>query len=524
MKEGTKSAAIYARLSVDRDGKKVGIDTQLEDSRRLAKERGWTIVDEYIDRNLTAADKLVARPEYNRLVADFEARRFDALVCWDLDRLTRQPRQLEDWIDAAESREVVLVTANGEADLGTDGGRLYARLKVAVAKGETERASARQKRSKQARRESGKWHGGPAPFGYRAKDSTLVPEPREKELIEEAAKRLLEGESLHSIVKDWNNPTVPGGIEPKNPTRKGEHWRQSNLRRMLLNRSLLGETKAGVPGWEPVIDQRTFDRLTRLLTDPSRKVTHSPGVKGGKYSMGGGLTVCGRCDKSLISASKKVRGGAKVARLACLRRVNGAHPAHAPVEVEVTRDGEKVKVWQDSGRVTIEHAALEAHVFEEVFDRLSRSGPWAQRLSKHNPETEKQIDDLERERADLRDQRERAGRSYVLGIMPERDAQAEVARLDALIDGVDRQLGVLLTHPVVEKVVTDGIDWDSMTPGSKRTFLRYFIEKVVVNEWPKGRATTLIRKRSNETAAEFKARRAEHRAKGMKDRVKIVWR
>lgn len=51
------------------------------------------------------------------MVADYEAGKFTASICWDLDRLTRQPRELEDWIDAAKFRGLALVTANGEADL-----------------------------------------------------------------------------------------------------------------------------------------------------------------------------------------------------------------------------------------------------------------------------------------------------------------------------------------------------------------------------------------------------------------------
>ncbi|WP_141753505.1 hypothetical protein ACLUU9_08325 [Rothia mucilaginosa] len=39
------------------------------------------------------------------------------MVCYDLDRLIRQPRELEDWIDRTESRGLFLVTANGDADL-----------------------------------------------------------------------------------------------------------------------------------------------------------------------------------------------------------------------------------------------------------------------------------------------------------------------------------------------------------------------------------------------------------------------
>ena len=68
------------------------------------------------------------------MVTDYEADRFSAIICYDLDRLTRQPRELEDWIDRAESHGLALVTANGDANLSTDGGRMYARIKAAVAR------------------------------------------------------------------------------------------------------------------------------------------------------------------------------------------------------------------------------------------------------------------------------------------------------------------------------------------------------------------------------------------------------
>ena len=61
----------------------------------------------------------------------------------DVDRLTRQPSQLEEWIDRAEEHGLKLVTSNGDADLSTDGGRMFARIKAAVARGEVERKGAR---------------------------------------------------------------------------------------------------------------------------------------------------------------------------------------------------------------------------------------------------------------------------------------------------------------------------------------------------------------------------------------------
>lgn len=506
------SVAIYARLSVDRDGTKVGIDTQLEDSRKLAHERGWTIVAEYVDRNLTAADKLVKRPEYDRLVADFQMGRYSNLVCWDLDRLTRQPRQLEDWIDAAEDRGLRIVTANGEADLGTDGGRMYARIKAAVAKGETERASARQKRNKQRRRENGQWHGGTPPYGYQAKAGRLVPDPAEVARIHEVARRMLDDrESMHSIVTDWNNQ----GFQ----TRKGNHWRQANLRSIMLNRSMLGETMPGVVGWEPIIDQRTFDRMHALLLDPSRKVIHSPGVKGGKYAMGGGLTVCGACLKPLIT-HVRIENGAKTPTIACLARVHGPSEKH-PRALR-TRGG--VERWEDTGRVSIVHDILEEVVWEELIARLRETPRFIQRMSEQDPETDDRLDALEHERRDLRAQKERAQKAYVLGIMDERDSVAEVQRIDALLDALGRKYDSLLRLPIslADFNPERGIDWQSWTPGRRRAALKGFIKRIEVGPYPEGMRRTR-RRLKNETEQQYLDAKHEIVKESTASRIRIVW-
>jgi site-specific DNA recombinase len=121
-------AAIYLRISQDRELDGLAIERQREDCENVVAQHKWTVAPEhvYTDQSISATDASVNRPAYDRLVRDFDAREWDALVCWDLDRLTRQPRQLEDWIDRAESRGLRIVTANGEADLGTDSGRLFA--------------------------------------------------------------------------------------------------------------------------------------------------------------------------------------------------------------------------------------------------------------------------------------------------------------------------------------------------------------------------------------------------------------
>lgn len=171
-------AAVYLRVSLDRNMDGLAIDRQRSDCLKIAADRGWAIVGEYVDQSKSATDKTKRRPDYDRMVTDFHAGKFAAIICWDLDRLTRQPRQLEDWIDAAEDRALQLVTANGEADLSTDGGRMYARIKAAVARAEVERKAARQSRAQVQRAEQGRAPKGTRPLGYATNGNVIEHEAK----------------------------------------------------------------------------------------------------------------------------------------------------------------------------------------------------------------------------------------------------------------------------------------------------------------------------------------------------------
>ena len=73
----------------------LAIERQREDCLQLAAREGWTVVEpHYVDQSISAYDMSKKRAAYDRMVEDYEAGLFSAIVCWDLDRLTRQPRQL----------------------------------------------------------------------------------------------------------------------------------------------------------------------------------------------------------------------------------------------------------------------------------------------------------------------------------------------------------------------------------------------------------------------------------------------
>lgn len=277
-------AAIYLRVSKDATGEHLAVDRQREDCLRIVAERGWTVTETYADNSISASKRTTVRPAYDRMVEDFAAGRFAAVVCWDLDRLTRQPRQLEDWIDAAQERGLHLVTANGEADLSTDGGRLFARIKAGVARAEIERKGARQRRALRQRAENGRPPSGVRLTGY-GTDGSVVED--EALLVKEMFVRFADGESLKGLAR-WAS-------EAGYRTRHGQAWSPSSIRTMLTNPRYAGHAvycgaRIGRGGtWQPIVEPEVFTIVQQRLTDP-RRTTNRQGTD--RKHLGSGLYLC----------------------------------------------------------------------------------------------------------------------------------------------------------------------------------------------------------------------------------------
>ena len=72
----------------------LGVGRQLADCERLAERKGWEVVERYVDDDVSAWSGR-ARPEYARCLDDLAAGVIGGLLVYDLDRLHRQPRELE---------------------------------------------------------------------------------------------------------------------------------------------------------------------------------------------------------------------------------------------------------------------------------------------------------------------------------------------------------------------------------------------------------------------------------------------
>ena len=102
----TVRCAIYTRVSTEEQAEEgYSLAAQDERLRSHAKSEGWAVDKLYMDDGYSAASR--NRPALKRLLLDAARRRFDAVLVYRIDRLSRS---LKDLID--------IVAELGESDVG----------------------------------------------------------------------------------------------------------------------------------------------------------------------------------------------------------------------------------------------------------------------------------------------------------------------------------------------------------------------------------------------------------------------
>jgi site-specific DNA recombinase len=305
--------ALYARISRDASGQAAGVKDQIKDGLELCRRKGWPLPadeDIYKDNDTSAsAFSRKIRENYHRLLAAIEAGEYARVVMAVEDRTHRQVLELAEFINLCRERNVRPATVGTEYDLDDPDQLTMWFIKVRFAEAEVEKTSRRVRRARLREAEHGKPHpGGSREFGTVGRRQVRDPETgivstvpivseaqaaRERELIQEAAERVIAGDSLRGIRLDWKRR----GIN----TTTGKDWTNQSLRKLLLSPRLIGyriHQGRQYPGtWPAILDKPTWEAVGAVLRDPSR-TTNRGGVARHELS---GLLFCGLCNNRLYS-------------------------------------------------------------------------------------------------------------------------------------------------------------------------------------------------------------------------------
>jgi site-specific DNA recombinase len=445
------------------------IDRQdLELLTHIRETKMGIVVDSYPDV-ASAWRPGVKRPRYENALADLAAGRIDGIACLAVDRLTRRRDQVRPILNAVGQMKGRLFFLWDELDTISDDPDTELRLHelVARAEREAERTSRRYKLVAQHRARQGKHSGGGTrPFGHTLDWYALV--PHEADAIRDAAKRVLEGEGVYSIVQDWN----ANGPRPV----KAKQWTTQVLKGILQQPRLVakrdyGEDLFDLDGVPPILDVDTFERVCAKLAEPKPHTgsTHTSRLLSG-------IAQCGRCAVPL-------RGGKH------MQSRGGRHLYACPP---------KSRGQGSCGALMVNSDPVDQIVSERVVEWLSDKHNVTNLLALHSrgPEDEaltQRIAEINDALVDL---------SYLLARRKIRTADYE-ARWDELIAerrdkqrqrAATREAGILVEVLAFEDVAAE---WESHSQEWRRNLLRLATERIVIE--PVGKTSSAVKGRSGFT-------------------------
>ena len=120
-------AAIYGRVStVDQNA-----ESQLYDVRQLAAQRGFEVVEEYIDAGYSGAR--ARRPALDRMMADARHARFAVVMVWASDRLARSVKHFVEVLSELDHLGIAYVSYRENIDTQGALGRAIMIIVAAIA-------------------------------------------------------------------------------------------------------------------------------------------------------------------------------------------------------------------------------------------------------------------------------------------------------------------------------------------------------------------------------------------------------
>lgn len=303
-------AAIYCRLSEeDRDKLNKADDSESIKNQKTmllqyAMQQGWEVYNIYSDDDYSGADR--KRPEFNRLLRDAEAGKFDIVLCKAQSRFTRELELVEKYIHGLFPRWGIRfksLTDNADTD---DIENIKSRqINAVMNEWYILDMSKNIKSTLNIKRQNGHHIGAFALYGY-MKDPNqkghLIIDEEAAEIVREVFTLFSQGMGKTAIAKRLNDRGIPNpteykrlkGLRYKQPDSKNSTlWRYFAISDMLTNEMYIGNMVQGKYGsisfktkenkprpkdqWyrvegthEAIIDRELWDRVQGMIKDRAK--------------------------------------------------------------------------------------------------------------------------------------------------------------------------------------------------------------------------------------------------------------
>lgn len=295
---------LYARKSTESEERQVlSIDSQVKEMLELAERDGLEVVE--IRRESHSAKESGQRPVYKEILEDVRRGRFNGILTWAPDRLSRNAGDLGSIVDLMDQQLLMEIRTYGQQFKNSPNEKFLLMILCSQAKLENDNKSINVKRGLRTRVEMGLWPG-PAPTGYtkekrmdRKCETLLDPEraPIIKKMFEKVAYEHWSGRKIYNWLKfDLNLRTAVGK----------KHLSLGNIYKVLDNTFYYGvfEYPRQSGNWytgkhEPIVTKELFDLVQAQIKSNVLRVEN-------KEFAFTKMMLCGLCGSG-ISADEKFK-------------------------------------------------------------------------------------------------------------------------------------------------------------------------------------------------------------------------
>lgn len=307
-------AVFYARVSTENEDQLNSIELQIEENRKAIQEKGWVLVDEYIDRG-KSGKQIKGRDEYQRLLDDMDEDKFDIIVAKDQDRLQRNTKDwylFVDRLNLAGKRLYMYL----DRKFYTPDDVLITGIRAIIAEDFSRNLHKKLRNYNKGRMEKAKagdthilLHGIDRAYGWTKVNGEVVLDPEQSKVRRLACELTLKGIGSTEVAKILNDKGYRNTV--------GNKWTTQDIPRLVYDEKNVGTVilnkqysdferkeriQNAVEEWIPlknaipaIITEEEWERL-KAIRDKRTTVDRQKGKKAGK-SIFSGRIICGCCGK-----------------------------------------------------------------------------------------------------------------------------------------------------------------------------------------------------------------------------------
>ena len=300
-------AALYARVSSERQDVDLSVSAQLRALKDYAKANGYSVAREYVDE--AESGRVADRPQFREMIEEGSQTKapFEVILVWKFSRFTRKREHAVVFKAMLLRKGIRVVSITEHAD-DSPTGKLMEAIIESVDEFYSENLAQEVTRGMREAASRGFFLGSKAPFGYKRvkvndgvkERPTLEVDPATAPVVKEIFESSLSGNGLKDISKTLNDRGI---------TNRGKRWYKGGLHYLLTNEAytgtaVWGRTSKGEKAQEPVrvegawpalISRDLFDAVQQAMRDRAPKV-QKPARVGSRFLLSGLLT-CGVCGK-----------------------------------------------------------------------------------------------------------------------------------------------------------------------------------------------------------------------------------